>query len=141
MTALRLIAGLVLGFLAGSVAMMLCHFATMPLFPPPDGVEPWNPDHREQVLEWMKTLPDSAFIVAAFCHWIGATVGALVGMLVGGRGSMLPAWLVGGAFTIAGIMNLAQAPHPAWFPFVDLPGYLIVAFLVGRLLLRRPAAD
>ena len=93
MQAVRIVGGLVLGFIVGSIAMMMCHMATMPLFPPPEGVEPWNPDHRDQVSAWMETLPDTAFLLAALCHWIGAAVGTVVGMLVGGRTGLLPAWL------------------------------------------------
>lgn len=29
-------------------------------------------------------------------------------------------------------MNLAEIPHPAWFPYVDLPLYLIAALVAGK---------
>jgi hypothetical protein len=40
-------------------------------------------------------------------------------------------------FTVCGAVNLSSIPHPAWFPFVDLPIYLILALVVGLLLKRK----
>jgi hypothetical protein len=132
----RLVLGVILGFVGGSAAMMACHYATMPLYPPPDGLDVMDPGQREAVQEWMKTLPDGAFVVAALCHWLGTAVGAAIAMFVAGRHSIRPALVIGVLFTVAGIMNVMQVPHPTWFPFVDAPGYLIVAWLVGKALVR-----
>lgn len=129
--------GVLLGGLVGTVVMMGCHFATMPMYPPPEGLDVMDPEQKEAVSEWMKTLPGGAFVVAALCHWIGTAAGAAIAMLITGRRTLLPALLVGVLFTIAGIGNLMQIPHPEWFPFVDLPGYLLVALLVGTYLVRK----
>ena len=45
--------------------------------------------------------------------------------------------IIGVFFTVCGIMNLSSVPHPAWFPFVDLPVYLILALVAGLLLKRK----
>ena len=136
----RLILGLIVGFVVGSVVMMACHFATMPLYPPPEGLDVMDPAQREEVKAWMETLPAGAYVVAALCHWIGAAAGAVVALLLTQRKDRLPALLMGALFLLAGIANLLSVPHPAWFPFVDLPGYLVVGWLMGRLLVKAPPA-
>lgn len=136
----KLILGVIVGFVVGSVVMMVCHIATQPLYPPPDGLDVMDPDQREAVKAWMKTLPAGAYVVAALCHWVGCAAGAIVAMLIAGRTSLRPAIITGVAFTIAGVINVMSVPHPGWFPFVDIPGYLLVAWLVGTWLLKPAGA-
>lgn len=137
---LRLVLGVVVGFVLGSIVMMGCHIATMPLYPAPEGVDVWDPDQREAVKAWMETLPAGAFVVAALCHWVGTAAGVAIAMLITQRRSLRPAWVMGAVFLVAGAVNLTQVPHPGWFAFVDLPGYLVVAWLVGRWMLRPGSA-
>lgn len=137
-TILKTVLAVVAGGVIGSVVMMLCHFATMPLYPPPEGLDVMDPEQREAVTAWMGTLPDGAFVVAALCHWIGTAAGAVVAMLITRRRSLRPAFLVGVLFTLAGVYNVTMMPHPTWFPYVDFPGYLIAALLIGKLMVRAP---
>ena len=131
--------GVVLGGIGGSIVMMGCHLATTPLFyPPPEGVNIMDPAQEEAIHAWMETLPGRAFVLATLCHWIGTAAGAAIAMFITGRRSLLPALLVGVLFTFAGIGNMMSVPHPEWFPFLDLPGYLLVALLVGKWLVRKP---
>ena len=134
--------GVVLGFVIGMVFMMFLHMASAFVYPLPEGVDfmSQEPENRTRLEEWFSTLPAGAFLLATVCHGLGCFAGALVAMLVSGRRSLMPALIVGVLFTIAGIMNLASIPHPAWFPFVDLPVYLIGALLAGLLLKRTSSA-
>ena len=63
--------------------------------------------------------------------------GAALATLVTGRRSMVPSLVIGALFTVAGVMNLLEIPHPWWFPIVDLPLYLVLAAVAGKLLVRR----
>jgi hypothetical protein len=63
------------------------------------------------------------------------------GIAGGCRRSIVPAAVVGALFTVAGILNLREIPHPSWFGFVDVPSYLLVALIAGKLLLRRPSGS
>ena len=122
---LKWILGVIVAYIVGSIIMMGIHFASQPLYPPPEGVEVWNPKNREAVEAWMKTLPAGAFVLAMVAHWIGAA--AATAMAIVGRGSLKPALVMGVLFTAAGVYNVIAMPSPEWFPFVDIPGYLIVA--------------
>lgn len=137
----RLVVGLVLGFIGGAVAMMACHMATTLVYPPPEGLDVMDPGQKDAFNAWLETLPDGAFVLTALCHWIGAAVGAVIAMFVAGRRSLWPALIIGGLFMLGGIMNAMQIPHPAWYPWVDIPGYPIVGFLIGKLLVRPSAED
>jgi hypothetical protein len=130
--------GVLLGIVGGMVLMMGLHMASTLAYPLPEGVDFMSPEPENQarLTEWFGTLPAGAFLLAIACHGLGCMAGALIAMLVSGRRSLLPPLIVGVFFTVGGIMNLSSIPHPAWFPFVDLPVYLILALLAGFLLKR-----
>ena len=96
-----------------------------------------EPENQARLNEWFGTLPTGAFLLATACHGLGCMAGAFVAMLVSGRRSLIPPLVVGVFFTGCGIMNLSSVPHPAWFPFVDLPVYLVLALVAGLLLRRK----
>ena len=128
-----------LGIVAGMVVMMALHFASMLVYPLPDNIDfmSQDPANQEQLKAWFGTLPAGAFVLAAASHGLGCMAGAVVAMVLSGRRSLLPPGIVGVFFTIGGIMNLSSIPHPTWFPFVDVPIYLVLALLAGYMLLRR----
>jgi hypothetical protein len=131
--------GVVLGIAAGMIFMMSLHWASTFVYPLPEGVDfmSQEPGNLARLNEWFGTLPTSAFILATACHGLGCMAGALVAMLVSGRRSLIPPLVVGVFFTGCGIMNLSSVPHPAWFPLVDLPVYLVLALVAGFLLKRK----
>ena len=47
--------------------------------------------------------------------------------------------IIGLLFMVAGIANLMSLEHPLWFACVDVPIYMALALLAGRLLVREPA--
>ena len=65
---------------------------------------------------------------------------AVVATLISGRNSLIPAIVIGIFFTVGGVANLSSIPHPAWFPVVDLPLYLLLAVVAGKML-RKPTPE
>lgn len=136
-------AAVVAGWLAGSVAMSLAHAATMLIWPLPEGLsfqDMFDPAKEKEVHAFIESLPAGAHIAAAVCHWIGTAAGAAVAMLVAGRSHIWPALAIGAIFLLGGIMNALSLPTPAWFLPLDAIGYPVVAWLVGRKLLRAPGS-
>jgi hypothetical protein len=131
--------GVVSGIVAGMIFMMSLHWASTFVYPLPEGVDfmSQEPGNQARLNEWFGTLPTGAFLLATTCHGLGCMAGAFVAMLVFGRRSLIPPLVVGVFFTGCGIMNLSSVPHPAWFPFVDLPVYLVLALVAGLLLKRK----
>ena len=132
------VVGVVVGIAVGMIFMMSLHMASTVVYPLPEGVDfmSQEPANMERLQEWFGTLPAGAFVLAIVCHGLGCMAGAFVAMLVSGRRSMGPPLIVGVLFTVCGAMNLSSIPHPSWFPFADLPIYLILAFVAGVLLKR-----
>ena len=131
--------GVVVGIVAGMIVMMALHWATTFVYPLPEGIDfmSQEPENMARLNEWFGTLPAGAFLLATACHGLGCLAGAVVAMLVAGRRSLISALVVGVFFTACGVMNLSSVPHPAWFPYVDLPIYLILALVAGVLLRRQ----
>lgn len=131
--------GVVLGIVGGMIFMMSLHMASTLVYPLPEGVDfmSQEPENVSRLNEWFGTLPTGAFLLATACHGLGCMAGAFVAMLVSGRRSLVPPLVVGAFFTSCGIMNLSSIPHPSWFPFVDLPVYLILALVAGLLLKKK----
>jgi hypothetical protein len=131
--------GVVLGIAAGMIFMMSLHWASTFVYPLPEGVDfmSQEPENQARLNEWFGTLPTGAFLLATDCHGLGCMAGAFVAMVVSGRRSLIPPHVVGVFFTGCGIMNLSSVPHPAWFPFVDLPVYLVLTLVAGLLLKRK----
>ena len=133
----------VVGIALGMVFMMALHMASTLVYPLPDGVDFMSTDAENQTKlnEWFASLPAGAFLLATLCHGLGCMSGAILATLISGRRSLVPAIIVGVFFMVGGIMNLSAIPHPAWFPIVDLPVYLLGAILAGRWLVRKDAND
>lgn len=130
--------GVIVGIPAGMIVMMSLHLASTLVYPLPDGVDfmSQEPDNIARLHEWFSKLPAVAFLLAAACHGLGCMAGAAIAMLISGRRSLATPLIVGIFFTMCGIMNLSSIPHPSWFPFVDVPIYLILAMTAGILLKR-----
>ena len=137
------VVGVVVGVPLGMILMMGLHFLSGLVYPAPEGVDMMSsePDQVEAVKAWMATLPAGAFLLAALAHGLGCMGGAAIATLIAGRRSMVAAIVVGVLFTFAGIMNLMMMPHPSWFPFLDMPIYLVLALVAGKLLRRAPATE
>lgn len=135
--------GVLVGIVVGMIFMMMLHLATTLIYPLPDGVSfaSQEPENMARLNEWFGTLPAGAFLLATVCHGLGCMAGALLAMLISGRNSLIPAVIVGVVFTACGIMNLSSVPHPSWFPYVDVPVYLILALTAGAILKRQPAEE
>ena len=137
-TALWWTLAVIAGTVVGMAVLTGLLYAGGLLYPMPPGLDPSSSDAAQvaAMKAWLSTLPAGAFVLALAEHALGCAAGAAVAMLIGRRRSMGPAILVGVLFTIAGVMNLREIPHPSWFGFIDLPLYLIAAVTVARLLVR-----
>lgn len=133
----------ILGIVVGMGAMMSLHYASMLIYPTPEGVDfmSQEPENVKRLQEWFATLPAAAFVLATLSHGLGCMAGAAVAMLVSGRRSLVTPVIIGIFFTVGGIMNLAAIPHPAWFPFVDVPIYLVLSVVAGLALKRKSEAE
>jgi hypothetical protein len=113
------------------------------VIPPPPGADVTT---MEGLKASLHLFEPRHFVFPFLAHALGTLVGAFVaGLLAPGR-SVVPAFVVGGLFQLAGIANVMMLPAPAWFNATDLVlAYLPAAWLGQTLAARaaspRPQAD
>jgi len=125
------IIGLVVGMTVNMSLVMLNAYA---LFPMPEGTDMNNP---EQMNAYVATLPTVAFSVVVAGHLGQSFVGGWVAARFASSRPMLLAMIVGVASLAGGIMSMMSIKGPAWF-VIELPLYLVVAWLAGRMAANRP---
>jgi hypothetical protein len=127
------LAGLVVGMIVNMAFVMLNTFV---LFPMPEGTDMNNPD---QFNAYIATLPFAAFLVVLVAHLGQSFVGALVAGRLAGSRAMVLAMIIGVLSLVAGILNMMTIKGPDWM-YIELPLYLVVAWLAGKIELKRRAA-
>lgn len=134
---LRNILAVIVGLAVGmAVNMALVMFNGYVLFPMPAGTDMSNP---EQMNAYLSTLPAAAFVVVLLAHLGQSLVGGWTAARIGASKPMALAMIIGVISLVGGIMNMAQLELPAWM-YIELPLYLVVAWLAGRMEHRRRAA-
>jgi len=134
---IRNIVAVVVGLAAGmAVNMSLVMLNARVLFPMPEGTDMNNP---EQLNAWVATLPTAAFFVVIAAHLGQSFVGGWVAARLGSSRPMLLAMIVGLASLAGGVMSMMSIKGPAWL-VVELPLYLVVAWLAGRMEINRRLA-
>jgi MFS family permease len=127
------VGGLVVGMAVNMSLVMLNAYV---LFPMPEGMDMNDP---EQMNAWVATLPTAAFFVVIAAHLGQSFVGGWVAARLGSSRPMLLAMIVGLASLAGGIMSMMSIKGPAWF-VIELPLYLVVAWLAGRMEVTRRLA-
>ena len=123
------IVAVIVGLFIGGTVNLGTGMLNVLIFPMPDGVS-WN--DSEAINEWIKDLPQSAFILVLVAHVSQAFVGGFVAALIAKRNMMCVAIAVGVLSLAAGIMNLLMIPAPSWL-WVEIPLYLVAAWVAGKL--------
>jgi len=126
------IAGLVVGM---SVNLALVQLNTV-FFPLPDGVDVTD---TAQLRDAIRDLPAAAWILVFAAHLGQSFVGAWVAARLGASRWMTLAMIVGVVSLGAGIMNAMMLSAPAW-TWIEMPFYLVVAWMAGRMEVARRMA-
>jgi hypothetical protein len=138
---LRLALAVIAGLVVGSLVNMALILVSGKVIPPPAGADVTT---TEGLKASIHLFEPRHFIFPFLAHSLGTFVGALVAtVLTPGRTSG-PAYLVGFAFLLGGIVNVFMLPAPLWFSALDLvAAYLPAAWLAHRVASRgvagRPA--
>jgi len=131
---LRNVLAVIVGLAAGmAVNMALIMLNGYVLFPMPEGMDMYDP---EQMNAYVASLPTAAFFVVLAAHLGQSFVGGWVAARLGSSRPMLLALIVGLGSLAGGIMNMMTIKGPDWM-VVELPLYLVVAWLAGRMEVNR----
>lgn len=139
MRILRYLAAVLAGVIAGCLAVAAFQIVSVLAFPMPKTVAM---DDRQQMTEWLNSLPVTAMLLVLAGWSAAAFVGPLIGRLAAANRSVWPGVAAGGILLGFTILSLISIPHPWWlvvcgvlvypvFGVVGLtvaaPGELIVA--------------
>ena len=121
---------IVVGLVFGNVGIMLLHKAASYLYPFPEGMDQNNMDH---IASYLETAPLGAFFMVVIAHLGGSFLGGLGASLL--SKNMNTAYIVGGLFTVFGIINLTRLPHPLWM-WAEVLFYVPAAYLGFKIIKR-----
>ena len=125
---LRTLLAIVLGLAACVATTMGVEAVGRHLFPPPSGLDPFNPAHLPAI---MAAMPTAAFAFIAAAWVAGAAVGGLVIGAVAPRANRFVAVLPGLLIALGTLMMVRQVPHPAWMPWIGWVVAPLAAFYAG----------
>ena len=136
----RNIGALVAGFLVVVVVVSVLQAAGTLLYPPPEGLDPFDPANAEAFATYLENMPPTNWALAWGSEILGAFLGALTaGWIARQHRSVFAGVIV--ALALAGsINNWLSFSHPTWFIIGQLIAYPLVFLGVVRLL-SRPAQN
>ena len=135
---IRSILAVVAGLFAGmGVNMVLVLVNGMVLFPMPEGMDMNDP---EQLNAYIATLPTAGFVLVLLAHLGQSFFGGWAAARLGSSLPMVLAMIVGVISLALGIINMLPLDFPAWM-YIELPLYIVVAWLAGRMEVQRRAAQ
>tara|TARA_R110002072_G_scaffold101524_5_gene223534 strand:- start:5636 stop:6046 length:411 start_codon:yes stop_codon:yes gene_type:complete len=132
---IRNILAVLLGIVAGMAANMALIYASLALYPLPEGLDPKDTEAYNGYLE---SLPATAFVIIMLAHVGQAFVGGWVAAKTGASRPMLLAMIIGVLSLAGGIAAMTIYHGPAWMK-IELPLYLLVAWLAGTMVCKSRA--
>jgi hypothetical protein len=118
----------ILGLIVGMVVNLLIVQINALFFPLPEGVDPADYEALKAV---MPSQPAAAWIGIIAAHLGQAFVGGWVAARLGVSRPVLLAMIVGALSLAGGIANAVMLSPPAW-TLIEMPLYLVVAWLAGK---------
>ena len=135
LSVLRTVFGIAVGIFVGSLCNMGIGFANTLIFPMPEGIsfsDAFNEETKQAVLDWIGSLPQTAFILVLVAHLSQAFVGGLIAGLISKNHVRVAAMVVGCVTLLGGVMNMMTVPAPVWL-WIEMPLYLVCAWWAGGL--------
>lgn len=129
---IAVIAGLAVGMVVNMALILLNSYV---LYPMPEGMDMQD---TEQMNAYIRTLPTAAFFVVLAAHLGQAFVGGWTAARLGASKPMVLAMIVGVLSLAGGVYNLINLDGPKWLA-IELPLYLVLAWLAGRIEVKRRA--
>jgi hypothetical protein len=133
----RNVIAVIIGIIAGMALNMGILQVSYLAYPIPEGLDINDP---AQLQDYLDTLPATAFLVAMLAHLAQSFGGAWVAARLGSSRPMLLAMIVGALSLAGGVMMMTMVKGPAWMA-LELPLYLVVAWIAGRMEQKRRATD
>ena len=112
------------GLVFGNAGIMLLH-KLQAMYPLPEVMD------QNNLIMLMETAPLGALYMVILAHLGGALLGGLGTSIV--SNNINTAYIVGGLFTIFGIINLTMLPHP-WWMWIEVLFYAPASYLGFKII-------
>ena len=132
----RSIAGIFAGFITAFVLVLAIESAGLPLFPPPEGMDPLN---AESVRQHLAEIHAGSFVMVLLAWTAGAIAGPWVARRVAGDAPAWPSLTVALLFLVLCVYNLVAIPGPLWMKVGAIILVPIATWVGFRIPLRRSA--
>ena len=128
------VVAVVVGMIVAFIFMIAIESYSHSIYPTPEGLNPMDPADKEKFQAFLDTAPLGMFGIVLLGHIVASFFGGFIASLINKRRSRRAALVVGMLLTMAGIVNLSAFVYPTWFGIMDLPCYIIFAWLGSKLI-------
>lgn len=126
---LRKILGVLGGVVVAYIVITVSQVISLSMNPFPEGLDYQD---KDAMLEYMGTLPASAYALVLGGYVLASLLGGLVATLIA-KSKYVPALVIGGFLTLAAIANAMMIPQPQWVSIISVIVMLPMAWLGARL--------
>ena len=123
---LAVLVGIAVGGLTVGGVEMLGHR----LFPPPEGLDPSNPESITAAIEQM---PWVALLFVPLAWFVGTLVGTALAANLASSHRIRCAYVVGGLMLLGGVTTLLRIPHPYWLTLLGVFVFFPSTWIGARL--------
>ena len=130
---LRIVIGIIVGFIVGSLIFMGFQFLNGMIFPLPDGL---SYSDQAGMKKYISELPLTGFVLVLLGYAAGSLGAGFLARKISRHASIVAPIILGALFSLGWVMNTSMLPHPT---LIIVFGYLM--FLPFTFLGHRLAAD
>lgn len=130
----KTILAVIVGIIAGSVVNAIIIFLGNAIFGSPEGMILWD---EESVKAHADQLTTANYVCTFLAHQLGTLVGAFVAAKIAPFHKMIFAFVIGVWFLGCGIYAASLIPVSNWFKVADFVFYIPVAWLGGKMVIKK----
>lgn len=127
---MKKVLAVIAGVIAGGIVVYLIEFIGHTVYPLPADVDPTD---MEQLAAYMPNMPLGALLFVVLGWIAGSFAGGFAARKVDKGPGNLHVLIVGGIFTIFGIVNFIYIPHPIWMIVLGLVIPIPLALYGGKV--------
>ncbi len=123
------------GIFVGMLCNMGIGLANILIFPMQEGMtlsDAFNEKTQQAFIDWLESLPQSAFLLVLVAHLSQAFIGGLVAGFISKKHVRAAAMVVGCVTLVSGLINMLTVPAPIWL-WIEMPLYIVCAWWAGNL--------